>query len=464
MPGPGLLLRTEKKEASDMAKIFALVLSAVLLFALPLKSQTTKVFPFDYKIEELENGLKVVSVPLSNPNIISYYTIVRSGSRNEVEPGKSGFAHFFEHMMFKGTKQVPKAAYDDFLSRLGAGTNGFTSDDYTCYFVVFAGRENLEKVVRTEADRFINLVYSEDVIKTEAPVIEGEYYASVSNPDRRLSELLRDTAFEKHSYKHTTLGFLKDIQDMPNQYEYSLLYKKRFYAPDNSILLVAGDFDPAQLLTLVKKYYSGWEKSNYSLETPVEPPQTQLKRAHYPWPAKTMPRLAVAFHGPAYSDEVIDKAALDLLAEVSFSPSSPLYQRLVNEEQKCLSLGAGFNDTRDPSLLIFNAVLKNEEDLPYVEGEILKELEKVKTEPAPAQKLADIKSNTKYALAGALGTTDGVAGTLAFYINLAADPGTVNKLFGLYDRVTPRDILDIAKKYFKPANCTIVTLAGGQAK
>ena len=228
-----------------MAKIFALVLSVVLLFSLPLKSQTTKVFPFDYKIEELENGLKVVSVPLSNPNIISYYTIVRSGSRNEVEPGKSGFAHFFEHMMFKGTKQVPKAAYDDFLSRLGAGTNGFTSDDYTCYFVVFAGRENLEKVVRTEADRFINLVYSEEVIKTEAPVIEGEYYAGVSNPDRRLSELLRDTAFEKHSYKHTTLGFLKDIQDMPNQYEYSLLYKKRFYAPDHSILFVAGDFDPA---------------------------------------------------------------------------------------------------------------------------------------------------------------------------------------------------------------------------
>ena len=182
---------------------------------MPLGS--AEVFPFDYKIEELENGLKIVSIPLpQNPHIISYYTIVRSGSRNEIEPGKSGFAHFFEHMMFKGTKNVPTHAYVDFFTRLGAGTNGYTSDDYTCYFLVFAGKENLETVVKTEADRFINLYYDEEMLKTEAPVIEGEYYASVSNPSRRIFELLRDTAFEKHSYKHTTLGYLKDILDMPN--------------------------------------------------------------------------------------------------------------------------------------------------------------------------------------------------------------------------------------------------------
>jgi zinc protease len=447
-----------------MTKALILALSAVLLLALPLKSQTTKVFPYDYRIEELENGLKVVSIPLSNPNIISYYTIVRSGSRNEIEPGKSGFAHFFEHMMFKGTKQVPKTAYDEFLTRLGAGTNGYTTDDFTCYFVVFAGRDNLEKVVKTEADRFINLYYTEDVIKTEASVIEGEYYSSVSNPDRRLVELLRNTAFEKHSYKHTTLGFLKDIQDLPNQYEYSLLYKKRFYSPDNSILLVAGDFDHAKLMAYVKKYYGSWEKSNYALQTPVEPPQTQPKRSHYEWPAKTLPKLAIGFHGPAYSDVTIDKAALDLLAEISFSPSSPLYQRLVIQEQKCLSLGASFGDTRDPYLLIFNAGLKNDDDLSYVEGEILKELEKAKNEPAPAQKLAEIKSNMKYSMANALGTTDGIAGTLAFYINLAADPATLNKLFNLYEKVTPRDIQDAAKKYFKATNSTVVTLTGGKEK
>jgi len=351
--------------------------SIVIAFlSFPLVLWSSDVFPYDTRIEKLENGLTVVSVPLKNPHIISYYTIVRSGSRNEIEPGKSGFAHFFEHMMFKGTKNIPREKYDDFLTELGAGTNGYTSDDYTCYFVVFAGRENLEKVVKTEADRFINLYYNEEMLKTEAPVIEGEYYSSVSNPGRRLYETLRHEAFEKHSYKHTTLGYLEDIQDMPNQFEYSKLYKKRFYAPDNSIILVVGDYDHEQLIEYIKKYYGVW--------------------------------------------------------------SSPLYQRLVIEEQKCLSIYADFPDRRDPPLLTFNAVVKQEEDLPYVEQEIFTELEHYKNEPIPEDKLEEVKSNIKYSLARQLGTTDGTAGT------------------------TPQNIQEMAQKYFTKKNSTVVTLSGGE--
>ena len=447
-----------------MVKFISSVFSLFLLLITPLMLQSSDIFPYEFKVEELENGMKVISIPLDNPNIISHYVIVRSGSRNEIEPGKSGFAHFFEHMMFKGTKNVPPEVYDDFLTHLGAGTNGYTTDDYTCYFVVFAGRENLEEVVKIEADRFINLYYDEEMIKTEASVIEGEYYSSVSSPSRRLFELLRETSFEKHSYKHTTLGYLRDILDMPNQFEYSQLYKKRFYAPDNTILLVAGDFDHDQLMEYVRKYYSGWEKSNYKLVTPEEPPQTQAKRSHYDWPTKTLPRLVIGFRGPAYSDEKTDKAALDLLAETAFSRSAPLYQKLVIEEQKCLSLYASFSDRRDPYLLTFNATIKQEKDLPYVESEIFKELERLKKEPVSEVLLTDVKANLKYSFANALGTTDGIASTLAYYINLATDPGTVNKLFDLYEKVTPKDIQEMTKKYFKKTNSTVVTLTGGKAK
>jgi zinc protease len=447
-----------------MIKYVSSSLCLLLILSAPMILLASDIFPYDYKIEELENGFKVVSIPLSNPQIISYYTIVRSGSRNEVEPGKSGFAHFFEHMMFKGTENMSPEEYDNFLSEIGAGTNAYTTDDYTCYYVVFAGRENLESVVKAEADRFINLYWDEEMIKTEAAVIEGEYYASVSSPSRRLFELLRDTAYEKHSYKHTTLGYLDDILDMPNQFPYSQLYKNRFYAPDNSILLVAGDFDHDQLMAYVKQYYSGWEKSNHTLVTPEEPVQTTAKRAHYDWPIQTLPRLAIGFHGPAYSDERTDKAALDLMAEIAFSRSSALYQRLVIEEQKCQSLGASFADRRDPYLLTFNSIVKNETDLAYVEEEIFKELERLKTEPVSEEKLADIKSNLKYSFANSLGTTDGVAGSLAFYINLTTDPGTVNKLFELFEKVTPQDIMAMAKKYFEKSNSTVVTLTGGKAQ
>lgn len=447
-----------------MLKYLSSLLILYFLLSTPMFIHSTQIFPYEYKVETLENGLKIVSIPLNNPHIISYYTIVRSGSRNEIEPGKSGFAHFFEHMMFKGTKDVPREAYDDFLTQLGAGTNGYTTDDYTCYYVVFAGQENLESVVKTEADRFINLYYDEEMIKTEAPVIEGEYYASVSNPGRRIAELLRDTAFEKHSYKHTTLGYLDDILDMPNQFEYSQLYKQRFYAPDNSILLVAGDFDHAQLMEYVNKYYSSWEKSDYTLITPEEPPQTKALRAHLDWPSSTLPRVVIGFHGPAYSEEKIDKAALDLLGEIAFTSRSPLYQRLVVEEQKCRSFYASFPDRRDPHLVTFNAIVKNEKDLAYVEEEIFKEIERVKAELLSEETLADIKSNLKYSFANALATTDGIAGSLAFYINLTSDPGTVNKLFDLFEKVTPQDMQDAANKYLNKTNSTVVTLTGGKAQ
>lgn len=445
-----------------MVKKISSGFTALVFLMLPLVSNGSEVFPYDYKIEKLENGLTVVSVPLNNPHIISFYTIVRSGSRNEIEPGKSGFAHFFEHMMFKGTKNIPREEYDKFLTKLGAGTNGYTTDDYTCYFVVFAGRENLEKVVQTEADRFINLHYTQEMLKTEAAVIEGEYYSSVSDPGRRLYETLRHTAFEKHPYKHTTLGYLKDIQDMPNQFEYSKLYKKRFYAPDNTILLVVGDYNHQELMDSVNKHYQGWEPSNYELKTPEEPPQQKAKRAHYQWPGSTTPRIAIAFHGPSFSEEKIDKAAVDLLAEIGFSRSSPLYQRLVVEEQKCFSLSADFPDRRDPYLLTFYASVKQEEDLAYVEEEIFNELDLYKNELVPEDKLEDVKSNLKYSMARQLGTTDGTAGTLAFYVNLTTDPNSINKLFDLYQKVTPQNIQEMARKYFVKTNSTVVTLTGGE--
>jgi zinc protease len=447
-----------------MTKFISFALCMTLLLSIPAVLHSARIFPYDYKIETLENGLTIVSIPLDNPFIISYYTIVRSGSRNEIEPGKSGFAHFFEHMMFKGTKDVPREEYDDFLTLLGAGTNGYTTDDYTCYFVVFAGQENLESVVKTEADRFINLYYDEEMIKSEAPVIEGEYYASVSNPSRRIYETLRNTAFDLHSYKHTTMGYLKDILDMPNQFEYSKLYQKRFYAPDNSILLVVGDFEHDKLMEYARNYYGPWEKSNYSLVTPIEKSQTKQKRASYEWPSPTLPRLTIGFHGPAFSDETIDMAAMDLLAAVAFSSSSAFYQKLVIEEQKCQSFSTSFSDHRDPFLLIFNAVLKQEKDLPGIEEEIFKELERLKNEPVDPETLAKVKSNLKYSFANSLGTTDGIAGSLAHYINLTGDPNTVNKVFDLYEKITPEDIQEMTRKYFKITNSTVVTLTEGKGQ
>ncbi len=447
-----------------MPKRFVLALAASVLLASPGRSSEQEIFSRAARTDELPNGLKIVTIPVQPSKVVSYYTIVRSGSRNEVEPGASGFARFFEHMMFNGTRRIPRADYDAFLTRLGAGTNVIATDDFTAYGIVFTNADSLADVIKTEADRVINVESTKDMLPAEGRTIEGENSAAVPNPDRRLFELLRATAFDKHPYRHAAPGSLTDFHDLSRRHADSLLYKKRFYAPDNTILLIAGDINRDELLPLLRNSYGGWEASNFTLQAPAEPPQSRPKRAHIEWPAKTLARLAVAFHGPAYSDKVIDKAALDLLASAAFSSSSPLHHKLVLEEGACLSLGASFPNTREPSLFVVNAVVKNDDDVAGVEGAILKELERLKLELLPARTLAEIMSNLKYAVADALSTTDGMAGTVAFYLGLTGDPGTINRLFNLYDKVTARDIQDMAKKYFRPENATVVTLKGGKAK
>ncbi len=183
--------------------------------------QSIDIFPYPVAKTVLENGLTVLTIPFDSPGLVAYYTVVRTGSRNEIEAGHSGFAHFFEHCMFRGTVKYPADKYNDILKRLGADSNAFTTDDWTCYHVV-ASSDALETIADIESDRFMNLKYSEEAFKTEAGAILGEYNKNYSVPFQSMFEELQNTAFTTHTYKHTTMGFLADIKDMPNQYQVQL--------------------------------------------------------------------------------------------------------------------------------------------------------------------------------------------------------------------------------------------------
>src|SRR4051794_32547031 len=208
--------------------------------AAPADTASKPVFPFPIRSTTLDNGLTVLSVPFDSPGIIAYYTVVRTGSRNEVEKGLSGFAHFFEHMMFRGTEKYPQAAYNDALKTLGADSNAFTSDDLTCYHMTVPSSA-LAKAVELEADRFQNLKYDEPAFQKEARAVLGEYNKSASSPFLKLNETMQDKAYTTHTYKHTTIGFLADVKDMPNQYAYSKTFFDRWYRPENCAVVVAGD-------------------------------------------------------------------------------------------------------------------------------------------------------------------------------------------------------------------------------
>ncbi len=412
-----------------------------------------------YPVEEtvLPNGLKVIAVPMDSPGLIAYWTVVRAGSRNEVEPGLSGFAHFFEHMMFRGTDKYPRDKYNDALKVLGADHNAFTQDDMTAYHIL-APSSALETLMTVESDRFMNLKYPVDDFKKEAGAVLGEYNKNAANPYRKIQEAMRNAAFTKHTYKHTTLGFLKDILDMPNQYDYSLKFFDRFYRPENCIVLVVGDVKKDRLFDLAKKYYGGWKRGTYQAAIPVEPAQAGEQRVDLEWPVASEPYLSAGYHVPAFSPTGADLPALDLMSQLLFSESAPLYQKLVVEDQVVDVLAGGAEDRRDPYLFTWVTRVKKEADLARVEKEITTALDDLKTDLVPAARLKDVQSHMKYQFAMGLDTAAGTAEALAHFAELTGDPKSVNQLYATYERITPQQIRDVARRTFSATGRTLVSL------
>jgi zinc protease len=438
------------------AALLSLPLLAVLARPAAAKG-AGEAFPFPVHEKTLPNGLRVFVVGYDSPGLVAYYSIVRTGSRNEVEPGKSGFAHFFEHMMFHGTETFPQDKYNAEIKAMGADSNAFTSDDLTVYHIL-AGKAALPQIVAIESDRFQHLTYKEPEFQKEARAVMGEYNKNASNPVEKMTEVLYDNAYTTHTYKHTTMGFVKDIENMPNEMAYSRQFFDRYYRPENVVLLVVGDADPEATFALVEKGYGGWKAGGARPKVPVEPPQAKEKRAELKWPGATLPMLLAGYHVPAFSTTNVDLAALDVLAELLFAERAPLYKRLVIKEQKVESLSGSADPHVDPNLFAILARIKKPEDLGYCEAAINAEIARVAREGVDDKTLAEVLSHVKYGFAAQLSTADKSATTAAMFVALTGDLASINAYFALYDKVTPADVKRVAQKYFTAANRTTVTL------
>lgn len=446
-----------------MSKLIPLTLLALSLSAFAAdspKSAKAKgdVLPFSATEKTLPNGLKVIVVPTGFPNLVSIQIPVQTGSRNEIEPGKSGFAHFFEHMMFRGTKAYPPEKYQAIITRAGARQNAYTSDDLTNYHATFA-KEDLETILKVEADRFQSLSYEEGPFKTESRAVLGEYNKNSANPLSKLVEVQRDAAFGTHTYKHTTMGFLQDIEDMPNQYAYSKVFFDRWYRPERTTIIVAGDVEPKKAIALVEKYWSKWQRGTYKAQVPAEPAPRGAVYKHVAWTTPTLPFVTVAFHGPAFSDKVKDQAALSTLLSLSFGRTSPLYKRLVQDEQKVDQLFDYAPNRVDPNLATIAARVKKLEDAVYVRDAIMKTVAQLRTTPVTERELADAKSAQKYGLIRSLDNTEQIASTLASYVHFNRSYDTLNNYYRLIDTLTPADLLAAARKYLVDDGMVVTTLS-----
>jgi zinc protease len=421
------------------------------------KGWSENILPYQIYQYKLDNGLKVVAVPYDSPGLASFYIVVSVGSRDEIEDGVTGFAHFFEHMMFRGTDMYPKEKYRKVLKSTGASANANTSGDRTVYHMT-GNADKLDLMFKIEADRFKNLNYPVHDFKAEAGAVKGEYTKNYASPYQQLFEGMRNTAFDVHTYKHTTMGFFEDIVDMPNQYEYSRTFFNRFYRPEYSTIVVVGDVTPNKIQNLAVKYFGDWEQGDYISKVPTEPVQQETRYFHLQ-NNSIPPFMMLSYKGPAFKDTEIDMPALDVISSILFSETSDLYKKLVIEERKVRFIGGGALDSKDPNLFSIQASLIKKEDMQYVKDEIVKAIETVKQEGVDEKLLADIKSHLKYSFAMRIDNPDDIASTLCHYIALTGNPETINRVYKLYDQVSVNDIKSITSKYFVPSGLTISTIS-----
>jgi zinc protease len=445
-----------------MKKIFillAIIMVTNMLYAKP--GEGKKIFPFPYEKYTLSNGLKAILIPFDSPGLAAYYTVMRTGSRDEWEPGKSGFAHFFEHMMFRGTDKYPGNVYDSIVTSIGADANAYTSDDMTVFHLNFASVD-IEKVMEIESDRFQNLNYSKEEFQTESGAVYGEYRKGRTEPWDVAIEALRDMAFDKHTYKHTTIGFERDIKDMPNQYEYSRSFFKRYYRPSNAVVVIVGDFDPAKVKTLLQKYYGAWGGSYVAPKIEPEPAQKAARKQEVSYPGKTLPHVVLAYKCDAFNTTNTEYLATYHLAELAFGNTSDLYKKLVLEEQKVQGIFTNPGPTRDPYMFEIYLEIKDEKDIDYVISEIRGTLAKFANIPVNADKLEQLKKRNKYGFLMGLDNPDAIASMLPQFITMTGDIDAIDAFYSGLDEVTPTDICNAVKHYFISANENLIILKGAK--
>jgi zinc protease len=444
------------------------------------------------EITRLPNGLTVVTVRRDTPGILAYYTLVRVGSRDEVEPGHSGFAHLFEHMMFRGTERFPEEVYERTIQSLGADNNAYTTNDFTCYTVT-GPASALPRLVELEADRFQHLRYDEAQFRTETGAVLGEYNKSASSPDLRLEETLAEMAFTQHTYGHTTLGYLRDVQAMPEYFDYSQAFFRRFYTPDAATVIVAGDVEHAQLVALVTAQYGGWRGRRDRPRMPVEPEPRAGATRFIPWDGASPPRVMVGYRTPAFDGgftgtsrrdvtaraaALRETAALQIVHALAFSTSSPLYQRLVVEERKLLELRsyAGNSLSLDPGLFVIDATLPEpaassapasaaERDAMFAlpVNAIQQALAEIAGGRTPAERVREVQSRLRYARILELETPDDVANLVAQTIAVGGDLARLDAYLEALAAVTPEDVARVAGRYLVEGRRFVVTLAPERA-
>lgn len=409
---------------------------------------------WDVREEKLSNGLKILLLRDTRAPVATFMVWYRVGARNEL-PGRTGLAHLLEHMMFKGTKRFGANVFSNLVQRNGGRHNAFTGQDYTAYFERIAA-DRVEVAVELEADRMKNLLLDPKEFLLERNVVQEERRRSVEdNPVSFLWESLRAAAFQAHPYGWPVIGWGTDLQRL--RVEEAKRFYETYYTPNNATAVAVGDFDPDEMLALIRKHFGPIPRGPSPPPlTAREPTQRGERRIQVKKPAK-LPYFAAAYHVPTYPHE--DAYALDALGEIlGGSRAARLDRVLQREKQLVLSVSAGYPGLSiDPNLFTFAAQPAPRVKVDEVEAAVWEQVEKLKREPPSEAELARVKRrlaaqyvirlDSQFYRAMSLGRTE-TTGSWKWLIEYLPKIAAVSA----------EDVTRVASKYIVEKNRTVGTL------
>jgi len=406
--------------------------------------------PIQFTHRTLANGMEVYAAPDHSTPTAAINVWYHVGSKDDPE-GRSGFAHLFEHIMFKGTRHTKPETIDRLTEDVGGSNNAFTADDVTVFYEVIPSN-HLERLLWAEADRMTGLNVDDKNFRSEREVVKQEYLQRIeAEPYGRFGEDIQKKSFAVHPYKRPTIGNIAELNAAT--LDAVRAFHSTYYRPDNATLVVAGDFDPAQLDGWVDKYFAPIPKPADPVPrvTAKEPARTREQRIVEYDPNVPLPAIAVTFLGPAARSA--DSLPLDLAQEIlAGGESSRLYQRLVYEKQVAQSVEFEADLREDLGILVFKVVLASGKTAGEVERVLFKEIEKIAAEPVGEAELAKAKNRLLTSRLRDLETCEGTASALAQAAVVLGDATRVNTDLTRLQEVTAADVQRAVKTALTPEN------------
>jgi predicted Zn-dependent peptidase len=407
-----------------------------------------------YKETKLKNGLRVITVEDHTAPVIAIAITYNVGSRNE-RKGRTGFAHLFEHMMFKGSENVGTGEHFYLVFNNGGNMNGTTNEDRTNYFEALPANQ-LDLALYLEADRMKSLVISKENLDNQRNAVQEERRQGVDNqPYGKSGEIQQELLYDNFAYKHTTIGSMEDLTAA--SVEDVASFFKMYYAPNNAVLTLVGDFNTSEALKKIKQNFESIPSQ--PAPPPVdmtEPAQTAERRASVDDALARAPQVDIAFK--AVPGNTADFYALQVLsAALQSGQSSRLYQTLVKDKQLVTNVFGFMDEKRGPGALYISATLKPGGKPADVEAAIYDEIARLQKEGIADWELQKAKNTTRRNFINGLQSSLQRAVSMGQYTVYYNEPNLINTRLDKVNAVTKADVQRVADKYLMATNRTVVT-------